>query len=807
MKQASKNVRITREPLPPGWKVRAAGAAVIIVLTAIAYFPALQGKFVWDDDSWTTGIPQLIGNLHGLRTMWLSTELQQYYPLAGTTFWIDYQLWGFWPLPYHVENILLHTSSALLFWALLRRLKVPGAWLAGALFALHPVMVESVAWITERKNVSSMVLYLGSLLAYGRFNSFWSEGKNAGPRRWGAYALAFVLFTGAMLCKTTAFSLPAVILLIYWWKHGRIRWGDIGPTVPLFVVAIGFCITTAWLEKNKLGAKGPEWDISFPQRCLIAGRVVWFYAGKLLWPLNLCFLYPRWQLNSGSWRQWVFPISAVGVLLALWLARRRIGRGPLAAALFFVGTLLPVLGFMNAYFMRYSFVCDHWTYLSSLGLIALAAAGVTRLAGRLRAPGLPYGFAAVVLPAFAVLTWRQCGVYKDLQTLWLDTIAKNPGAWLAHNNLGVVYTDQGKIPQAVAEYEETLRLNPDYPQAHNNLGCSLAQMGRYEEAIAHYQHALRSYPDFPQAHFNWGTALEAEGRHAEAIAQFQQALQLKPDLADAHNALGTILMHQGKIQEAAAHFEEAVDIEPDSVVARDNLALALARQGKIDDAIVQWKQALRIQPGDVNAHYNWGLALQQAGRDEDAIEQYEEALAIDPDFFIAHYNLGGILMRLGRLPQAIEHFSDAAKIMPNSAEAHNQLALALWQEGQAAPAIAQWNLAVQFKPDYPEADNGLAWLLATLAPSEGGNPDRAVTLAKHACDLTGNQVPGYVDTLATAYAADGRFNDAIRTAQKAIALAQSGGQTQLVNEIQGRLKLYQNGRAFSPAAAPQTRPH
>ena len=357
------------------WRMSVAGGVLLVLLTVLAYFPAWRAKFVWDDDSWTTDIVGLLSTISGLWHIWCQpTALQQYYPLTGTTFWLDYHLWGFWTLPYHVENVLLHAMAALLFWRLLRRLRVPGDWLAAAIFALHPVMVESAAWITERKNVLSLVLYLGALLAYGRFNGFWKEENDPvtariPPRRdWKAYALALVLFLGAMLAKTTAFSLPAVILLICWWKRGRIRWGaDVLPTLPYFGLSMGLCGVTAWLESNHVGAKGPEWVISFGERSLIAGRAIWFYAEKLFWPSGLCFVYPRWHLNAGSMWQWVYPMSAVGTILSLWLMRGRIGRGPVAAALYFVGTLFPVLGFMNAYFMRFSFVCDHWVYLSSLG--------------------------------------------------------------------------------------------------------------------------------------------------------------------------------------------------------------------------------------------------------------------------------------------------------------------------------------------------------------------------------------------------------------------------------------------------------
>jgi hypothetical protein len=471
-----------------------------VVATFLAYLPALHGGFVWDDDSWTTGLSALFQNASGLRSIWFHpTVLQQYYPLTATTFWLDYQLWKYWTTPYHIENILLHALAAVLFWRLLRRLRVAGAWLAAAVFALHPVMVESVAWITERKNVLSLTLYLAAMLAYLRYTrgvtsdkrevtqtdspvsqvtclpaEVPSEGMKAGHSSL-FYGLAFVLFLGALLAKTTAFSFPAAILLINWWERGSLRWRqDAVPTLPFFALAIGFSLVTAWLEKNHVGTQGPAFALTFAQRCLVAGRVPWFYLGKMLWPAQLCFVYPRWQPDAGVWWQWLYPLGTVGGLSGLWLARGWIGRGPVTAAFFFVGTMFPVLGFMNAYFMRYSFVCDHWVYLSSLGIIALVAALVVRTAEQLRMRGMVYGFAVVVLPVLGILTWRQCGMYTNLETLWRTTIARNPNCWMAQSNLGNWLLDRGKQAEAEMHYHEALRLNPDFTDALNNLAWLLA---------------------------------------------------------------------------------------------------------------------------------------------------------------------------------------------------------------------------------------------------------------------------------------------------------------------------------------------
>ena len=321
---------------------------LLVAVTIIVYFPALQGSFVWDDDSWTTRIAALLRDSSGLSLMWTElTSLQQYYPLSGTTFWLDYHFWEWWTTPYHVENVLLHALGAVLFWRLLLRLRVPGAWLASAIFAVHPVMTQSVAWITERKNVLSMVFYLGALLAYERYAPWVADEKQIAsgqkPSRSPEharifYVLAFFLFLCGLLAKSSTFALPAVVLLIGWWKRGQIRMrSDVLPTLPFFAVAIGLCAITSWMEKHHLLAEGSDFSLTFLQRCLIAGRAFWFYLGHLFWPANLCFVYPRWQPDPNSEAEWLYPITAIGALLVLWFARGRIGRGP-ATALFSDGS-------------------------------------------------------------------------------------------------------------------------------------------------------------------------------------------------------------------------------------------------------------------------------------------------------------------------------------------------------------------------------------------------------------------------------------------------------------------------------------
>ena len=312
-------------------------ALVLAVVTFAAYQPTWHAGFIWDDDTHVTENANL-RSLHGLYRIWFEPLAdQQYYPLQLTSFWIEYHLWGLRPFGYHAVNVLLHVLNALLLWMVLQQLDVPGAWLAAAVFAVHPVQVESVAWVSELKNLLSTTFYLGALLAFFRFRPLSGEAQ-AGSPPWRFYWLAIALFLCALLSKTVACSLPAVLVLLLWWKRGRVERRDIGVLSPMFLLGITFGLMTAWLEKHHVGASGPEWSLSFLQRCLLAGRALWFYAGKLFWPHPLIFIYPRWEIDPGAWWQYLFPAAALVVLIALWWLRSRIGRGPLVAVLCFACT-------------------------------------------------------------------------------------------------------------------------------------------------------------------------------------------------------------------------------------------------------------------------------------------------------------------------------------------------------------------------------------------------------------------------------------------------------------------------------------
>ena len=579
-----------------GWTVP--GIVLIVLAVVVVYIPAMKGGFVWDDDDYVTGNVHLL-TLSGLGRIWFQPgATSQYYPLVYTSFWIEHKFWGFDAHGYHVVNVLLHALGAVLLWFVLRRLSVPGAWLAAAVFALHPVEVMSVAWITERKNVLSAVFYFAALLAYLRFDRLDGD-RPAGRWSWRLYGLALGLFCCALLSKTVTVSLPAVLLLVTWWKRSRVGLREVLPLVPWFVLGAVAGLTTAWMEMYNLagtgaGAVGAEWSLPPLERCLLAGRVLWFYFGKLLWPVGLIFVYPRWQVDAGLWWQFLYLPAALIVLVVLWRLRRRLGKAPLVAALFFGGTLFPALGFFNVYMMRYSYVSDHWQYLAGIGPITLMAAMLTVALGLARTPShepgrrpaLP-GAAAALIPGgllvvLAVLTWRQGRIYQDVETLWRDTLAKNPTAWLAHNNLGSLLNDQGKVDQAMEHFRQALKLDPAAVEAQTSLALALVRQGRLDEAIAGFQKALQLKPGYPGALRGLALVRAAQGRHEEAVEYYSRALRLQSRFAPTHYNLGKSLYKLGRIDEAIAHYNRALELNPDFAAAHNQVGLALRRKGRID---------------------------------------------------------------------------------------------------------------------------------------------------------------------------------------------------------------------------------
>ncbi len=640
-------------------------AAAIIALTFAAHAPAIGAGFIWDDDAYVTANPYLYDG-SGLYQIWFRVgATNMYAPLVFTTFWLEQHLFGLNPLGYHLVNIALHAVCALLLWASLRRIGVPGAWLAAAIFAVHPVMVESVAWVTELKNMQSGIFYLLCLLAYFRFTPLEAGDDRAAERRWKFYPLALGLFAAALMSKPAGVSLPFAILLVIWWRRARLRWADVAAIVPMLAMSVVAGLVTMHVDAYYLGGMGPAWQMSPVERVLVAGRALWFYAGKLLWPTPLIGIYPRWEVSAAAWWQYLYPIAAVAALVGLWLARRRIGRGPLAAVASFAIIVAPTIGLTNFSYQAYSFVADRLVYQAAPALIALFAAGVVTLRRTLRERRLTQAVdaaAAVLLLVFGVLSQQHARAFQSEKTRCLDTLAKNPTAWVAMNNLGVALNGEGKPREAVRWYQEAIRIRGVYPEAHSNLGVALVALGDIPGAIVHYREALRLWPDYPAAHNNLGTALAAEGDVQAAVRHYREALRIRPDYAEAHNNLAALLASAGDVGEAIREHREALRIRPNYTEAHDDLGVTLASAGRFREAIEQYQQALRIKPDDAKAHSNLATALAAEHDLDGAIREYHEAVRINQDYAEAYNGLAMALVSKGRLQDAIGQFETALRI-------------------------------------------------------------------------------------------------------------------------------------------------
>lgn len=609
-------VRPSPAPARSDGSLPAAAWFALLALAALAvYWPALKGDFLWDDAGHVTN--PALQSWSGLWRIWFEVgATQQYYPLLHSAFWFEHQLWGDAVAGYHLVNVLQHATAACLFGLVLRRLAVPGAWLAAWLFLLHPVCVESVAWISEQKNTLSLGLTLGAALAYLRF-----DGERS-PR---CYALALGLFVCALLTKTVTASLPAALLVVLWWQRGRLDWRrDVLPLLPWFALGAGGGLFTAHFERVLIGAQGADFSLGAMDRLVLAGRVFWFYLGKLAWPADLIFVYPRWSIDAAVWWQWLFPAAGLGLLAGLvWWSRR--ARGPLAAALLFGGSLFPVLGFVNVYPFIFSYVADHFQYLASLAVFSAAGAGLTRL------PRRAGTITSVLLAALlGALTWQQAAIYRDNVTLYEATLRRNPDAWLAHHNLATILLDGGQPDTALSHIERTLALRPDYPEALSKLGDCLTRLGSPAEAVPPLVRAIQLQPKYAEAHNNLGVALMALGRAEEGRARFEAAVKFNARYAAAHRNLGQALASAGRVSEALPHFERAVALFPDDLEARLQLGTSLAVQGRYAEALTQFEAAVALDPESALAHHRLALTLHSLGRTAEANSHYREAVELDP---------------------------------------------------------------------------------------------------------------------------------------------------------------------------------
>ncbi len=609
----------------------AVGAATMFVLVALAYLPAIHGEFIWDDDILLTQNP-LIKSAHGLFDIWFTTKPLDYVPLTMTSFWLEWRLWGTDSTGYHVVNILLHALGAVLLWRLLKMLKAPAAWLVAMIFAIHPVCVASVAWIAERKNTLSLVFFLCSVICYLRFIATKkSEDGNQSARgniSDGAYYWAsLVAFILALASKPSAIVLPPILLGCVWWIQKRVDWREVLRTAPFFLLAIGSALITLWIQNRARGGGAIHSDPALV-RILGGTWAVYFYVLKALLPVHLSMIYPRWEIDPHAVKSW---LPAIGLLLVpalcVWKFKTW-GKPALFAFGYYIATLLPVLGIFDMYFLLYSRAADHWQYLS---LVAPIAVIVGVCYSRLNPPTRIILFSSLLVALF-VLTLYQSSQYRTTEGLWRHTVAQNPTAWVAYNNLGYALDDDGKVKEAEEMYLLSLHYNPNYAEAHNNYGQLLQKSGNATEALTHYAAAIRIKPNYADAHSNLGGLLLETNQLGEAEMHLTTALQLRPNLAAAHFNYGILLSRTERQNEALQQFQQALASDPTMVKAYANAGFVLLQQGKLTEAAQFYSALLRLQPNSIDGHYNLGLILAKQGRKADAMIHFLDVVRLRPDF-------------------------------------------------------------------------------------------------------------------------------------------------------------------------------
>jgi tetratricopeptide (TPR) repeat protein len=610
--------------------------AILVAAVVFAYHPAWNAGFIWDDDDYVIN-NKLLTAPDGLQRIWFSLDSpSQYFPLTYTTFRIERALWGLNASGYHWVNILLHALNALLVWRLLERLKIPGAWLAAALFALHPVQVESVAWVTECKNVLSLLFFLLALRTWVEFT------EEISPHRKLQYGLSLIFFALALFAKTTACTLPAALLLVLWLKKKPITAQRLAQIVPYLAIGLGMGFVTIWWERFHQGTQGKSFALDGLQRILVASRAIWFYVGKLIWPANLTFSYPHWTIDASSPLAYLGLAACAVVAVLIWLIRRRVGRGVEVAVLFFATTLAPVLGFVMLYTFLWSYVADHYQYVACIGLLTLAAAGITLALRRLNFPILHYAVCGTLLFTLSGLTWRQCRMYRDVETLWRVTIERNPSSWLAAYNLGTILGEKHQVDEGIQYLQKTVEIRPEFAGGHYNLGSLYLYKKELAPAIGELQKAIEFEPRHALAYYKLGDALMQKGQMEQAIPEFEKAIEIWPACVDAHRSLAQARFQQGRLDDAITHFQQAATLQPN--VAADYIFLgnAFLQKQNLDAALASFRKAVELKP-DFLTYNNLGNALLQKGQTREAVTNFQKSLELQPHYLLAENNLAFIL--------------------------------------------------------------------------------------------------------------------------------------------------------------------
>jgi tetratricopeptide (TPR) repeat protein len=802
---------------------------LLALITVAVYLPVIELSFVtFDDTYYLTDNPKVQAGLTWESVRWAFTHSHaaNWHPLTWLSHMLDCQLYGLKPLGHHVTSLLFHTANTLLLFGLLKRLT--GAFwrsaLVAALFALHPLHVESVAWLAERKDVLSTFFFILTLGAYARYvegQSQKAKGQNLkaegrkpkaegrpksegrSPKSGAWYLVALGLFALGLMSKPMLVTVPCVLLLLDYWPLGRLSFPSLHRSttpplrlllekLPFFALSAASCVITL-IAQQKGGAvaslEGVS-GVSVESRLINTPISYVWYLVKLVWPSDLAVIYPYvkdWPVEQ------VLLATALLIALtgmALWQGRRR---AYLAVGwLWYLGTLVPVIGLVK---VGTQSIADRYTYIPAIGLFIVFAWGVADLTAGWPKRTLPLAAgAAALLAACALVVGLQLLYWQNTETLFRHALAVTRNNYVACNILGSCFAEHGELELAKKYYQSAIEISPNYPSARSNLGATLVYQKRYEEALAALEGAVSINPRSAEAESNLGAALCSLERTDEALGHLRKAIQLDPENPLARYNLGNALMQKGRPADAVEEFRVAAQLNPRYAEAHNNLAQALVKQGKLDEAAVQFRQALVIQPGLLPAHYGLGELLAEQGKFEAAVEQFTEVLRLQPKDEPTQVQLGLARASQGKLEEAVAAFSAALRMKPDDASAQYHLAVALASQHKTREAIQQYHEALKTLPDFPEALNNLAWILAANADAQVRNGREAVDLAQRACKLTEYKQAVMVGTLAAAYAEAGRFTEAVAMAEKAMTLADQANQIELAARNRTLLELYRSGQ-------------
>jgi protein O-mannosyl-transferase len=646
-------------------------AAVIALAAFWVFWPARNGQWIGDDSLYITSNPLLNDPARLWKAWFHPGSFVEYYPIEQSFQWAQWQLWHNETLGYHLTNIVLHVISALLIWRLLSRFGLRLAWLGGLIFAVHPMMVDSVALINELKTALSLPPFLLAM-------EFYIDYEEKG--RWRDYGLALGLFVIAMLCKITMAAFPVVILLYAWWKRKRIGWRDLVASAPFFAVALILSLLTIWSGEWYGQLLGASTDLTSQSgwwfRLVLAGQIICFYLSRCLLPFAPMPIYHRWTVDPSAPGQFLPWFIICGMIFYLWTKRETWGRHALLGLGFFLIMLGPFLGLHWISYMNETWVLEHLLYIPIIGPIGLVVAGLEQVDKQLPHAYRPCGI-GVVAVAVALLAFQShayAAMYINEETICAYTITQNPESVMAHYNLAGELLKKGKFDEAMNQLRTAVALDPRNPEAENDLGDALLQKGRVDEAIDH----------------------------------LRKSLKLNPDNLAAQSNLGEAFFQKGLVDDAIAQYRKALKIDAGNIEVLSNLGEAFLQKGRFDEAIAWYEKAQEINPGNPQVHFNLGNAFFQKGQIADAIAQHQRAVEINPDYTEAHYNLGVELLNSGKIDGAIEHLQKVVENSPAFPDAHNNLGIAFAQKGQLGDAIAQFEETLRLDPNNGSAQKNLA---------------------------------------------------------------------------------------------------